>query len=431
MERAILVLTDDEFTWRDTGARDCVIAADVDEGARRVSECGVRAVCIDRMDVDRALTEARTLRRRRNAAPVFALVRMDEVARAGELFASGVEEIVVRQSDALSAVRERLRLLERRGDTGEPRAAEGIVARSPAMRACFELVAKAQRSPATVLVLGETGTGKEVIAHLIHAGGERKDGPFVGLNCAAFPETLLESELFGYDRGAFTGASRSKRGLFEVASGGTLFLDEIGETTLGFQVKLLRALQEGVVRPLGATREVSVDVRVVAATNRPLHQEVEMGHFRRDLYYRLNVFPIELPPLRSRSEDVVPLVELFLSRTPGRLRRVASDAARLLEMHPWPGNVRELENEVARIVAHSPDATEITARMLSHALQGQATALPHDGNSETLADARARFEAWYIRNALRRHAGRKIATARSLGITRECLYKKLVRYGMQ
>jgi transcriptional regulator with PAS, ATPase and Fis domain len=362
---------------------------------------------------------------------VVAVVDSSHMERAAELFHAGVEELIVRRPGALEAARERLQRLARRSADLPARATERIVARSPAMRTCLELVAKAQRSPATVLLLGETGTGKEVLARAIHAGGPRAASPFVGINCAAFPETLLESELFGYERGAFTGAQRTKRGHFEVASGGTLFLDEIGETSLGFQVKLLRALQEGVIRPLGATREVRVDVRVIAATNRALQQEVDLGHFRRDLFYRLNVFPIELPPLRGRSADVVPLFELFLSRHPAAPKKVAPDAARLLEMHSWPGNVRELENEVARIVAHAAGEPEVTARMLSPEIQKQSAALSPDAHGETLREARGRFESWYLRRALERHGGRRIATARALGITRECLYKKLKRYRMQ
>jgi transcriptional regulator with PAS, ATPase and Fis domain len=301
------------------------------------------------------------------------------------------------------------------------------------MRACLELVEKAQRSAATVLLQGETGTGKDVLARVIHAGGSRAKGPFVAINCSAFPETLLESELFGHERGAFTGAHRSKRGHFEEAHQGTLFLDEIGETSAGFQVKLLRVLQESRVRRLGSTREHRIDARIVAASNRDLLHAVETQTFRRDLYYRLNVLPISLPPLRARVEDIVPLVRTFLERVADTdaPKALASDAARLLETYPWPGNVRELENEVARIVANANGEPEVTARMLSAQIQGMAPALPPDPGAETLRQTMGRFEAWLLRCALERHAGRRIVTARSLGITRECLYKKLRRYGMQ
>ena len=407
-------------------------AADRESAADRLSRGGVAAICLDRARLADALADARWLRRRRNALPVVALVSAQEVERAVDLLSTGVAELVVRGADAGTTLRARVERLLNPGP--EPsRAAGSIIDRSPAMRRCLELTGKAQRSEASVLLQGETGTGKELIARLIHDGGGRTDGPFVALNCAAFPETLLESELFGYERGAFTGAARAKRGLIQEAGGGTLFLDEIGETSFGFQVKLLRVLQEGVVRPLGAIRESPVDVRVVAATNRDLFQEVEMGRFRRDLYYRLNVFPIQLPPLRGRPEDIVPLAEGFLSRYEKQAApaSVAADAARLLETYAWPGNVRELENEIERVVASSHRQPEVTASMLSPQIQGLASALPPDASAETLRETMARLESWVLRRSLERHAGKRIATARSLGITRECLYKKLKRYGMQ
>ena len=215
--------------------------------------------------------------------------------------------------------------------------------------------------------------------------------------------------------------------------GGTLFLDEIGETSLAFQAKLLRALQEGAVRPLGATREVSVDVRIISATNRDLMHEAEAGRFRRDLYYRLHVFPISLPPLRARTEDVLLLAKHFLSRYSGEEgpQRIGSDAARLLETYTWPGNVRELENEIARIAATHRGEPEVTARQLSSRIQGVADAMSDDPGAETLRATMGRLEAWVLRRALERHGGRRVATARSLGITREGLYKKLKRYGLQ
>ena len=393
-----------------------------------------RSICIDRRRLDDALADARWLRRRRNRLPVVALVDTSEVRAATELLACGVEELVVRDASTPERLIARVASLTERRENAAPRdAPEWIVARSPAMRACLAGVDKACRSLATVLIQGETGTGKEVIARGIHDGGRRRGGPFVAINCAAFPETLLESELFGYERGAFTGATRSRRGLFEQADGGTLFLDEIGETQLGFQVKLLRVLQEGVLRPLGSSAETRVDVRIQAASNRDLQQLVETGEFRRDLYYRLNVLAISVPPLRARAEDVVPLALEFLRRNPdaGSLSEVAPDAARLLETYPWPGNVRELENEVARIVSNAAGESEVSARLLSPQIRRGAPALPLGSGTETLRETMARFEAWVLRRALERHGDRRIATARSLGITRECLYKKLKRHGMQ
>jgi transcriptional regulator with PAS, ATPase and Fis domain len=365
---------------------------------------------------------------------VVAAVDADAVSRGVELLAAGVEEIVVRGPRVEQALLERLAAVEeRRGPPSSLPVFPDIVATGPSMRRCLSLVDRAATSEAAVLLEGETGTGKELLARAIHRSGRRSRGPFVAINCAAFPETLLESELFGYVRGAFTGAVRTKPGHFAEADGGTLFLDEVGETSLAFQAKLLRALQEGVVRPLGATREVRVDVRIVAASNRDLLHEMEMERFRRDLYYRLHVLPISIPPLRARNEDVLPLAHRFLvdhGHGDAPLR-IAPDAASLLEAYSWPGNVRELENEMARILANCAGEREVTARMLSARIQGLGDALVAAPGGETLRQTMARLESWVLRRALERHDGRRIATARSLGITRECLYKKLKRYGMQ
>ncbi len=317
-----------------------------------------------------------------------------------------------------------------------PRSA--LVARSPAMRAVLALAARAMRSHATVLVTGETGTGKELLARAIHDGSTRRAGPFVALNCAAFPDALLESELFGALRGSYTGADRDKKGLFETAEGGTLFLDEVGETSPPLQAKLLRALQEREVRPLGAARPRRIDVRLVAATNRSLQDEIARGAFREDLYWRLAVFHVAVPPLRERREDVVPLAEHFLRRhgerdaKPGC--RLAPDAADLLLLHAWPGNVRELENEIQRALALVEAGDAIGARDLSDRLRAalapiaETAAVP---GAETLRAQMARLEAWLIRRALAAHGERRAATARTLGITREGLYKKLKRYRIQ
>jgi transcriptional regulator with PAS, ATPase and Fis domain len=313
-----------------------------------------------------------------------------------------------------------------------------LVARSPAMRAVLELASRAMRSHATVLVTGETGTGKELLARAIHDGSTRRTGPFVALNCAAFPETLLESELFGALRGAYTGLDRDKKGLFEAAEGGTLFLDEVGETSPALQAKLLRALQEREVRPLGAARPRRIDVRLVAATNRALQQEIARGTFREDLYWRLAVFHVAMPPLRERREDVVPLAEHFLRRhgerdgKPGC--RLAPEAADLLLLHAWPGNVRELENEMQRALALVEAGQPIQAHHLSERLRGALEPIAAAGvapGAETLRAQMARLEAWVIRRALAANGNRRAATARALGITREGLYKKLRRLGVQ
>ncbi|NIV49637.1 MAG: AAA domain-containing protein, partial [Gammaproteobacteria bacterium] len=222
---------------------------------------------------------------------------------------------------------------------------------------------------ATVLITGETGTGKDLVARAIHYAGPRKEARFVAQNCGALPDTLLESELFGHRRGAFTGAHQDKKGLFELAHGGTIFLDEIGETNPGMQVRLLRVLQDGEVRPLGSSETRKVDVRVIAATNRDLRQMVDRGDFREDLFYRLRVVELPLPALRERPEDIPPLAEHFLERAAESMgktmRGFTHSAMNRLTGYPWPGNVRELENEIERAVALAGDADTVTAEMLS------------------------------------------------------------------
>jgi Nif-specific regulatory protein len=317
-----------------------------------------------------------------------------------------------------------------------PRSA--LVARSLAMRELLALAERAMRSQATVLITGETGTGKELLARAMHEGSSRREGPFVALNCAAFPETLLESELFGHAKGSFTGADRDRKGLFETAHGGTLFLDEVGETSASLQAKLLRALQEREVRPVGGARPRRVDVRVVAATNRALRGEMARGAFREDLYYRLAVFHLALPPLRERREDIAPLAEHFLRRHGARDGRAGCrlepEAADLLLLHEWPGNVRELENEMQRALAMVEVGEAIGVRHLSEPLQEALrpisdTEVPD--KPDLLRRRMARLEAWLIRRALDAHGNRRAATARTLGITREGLYKKMRRFGIE
>src|SRR5688500_9133764 len=227
-----------------------------------------------------------------------------------------------------------------------------IIAKAPAMTRALEIATKVARHPSPVLITGESGTGKELVARLIHGESDRADSPFVPVNCGAIPENLLESELFGYVRGAFTGADREKPGLFEVASGGTLFLDEIGEMPHTLQVKLLRVLQESEIRRLGDTRSRSIDVRLVTATNKDLEEEIRNGNFRRDLYYRIAVVPIHLVPLRQRRDEIALLVRHFIDQYNRKLRLdirgIDADAMRLLLEYSWPGNVRELENTIER-----------------------------------------------------------------------------------
>ena len=317
----------------------------------------------------------------------------------------------------------------------EKRRYADIVGESSAMQAIFHQIDKVKDTRATVCVEGETGTGKELIASAIHYQGSRRDRMFVAQNCAAVPENLLESELFGHKKGSFTGADHDKKGLFEIADGGTLFLDEIGEMTLGLQAKLLRVLQEGEVRPVGAAIPKKIDVRIICATNRSLEKEVERGAFRQDLYYRLMVYPMRLPALRERREDIPELARHFLARYSTEMKKpvdeITEEAMGQLQAYNWPGNIRELGNEVQRLVIQAEPGLSITADMLSpqirrvEGLVGRIA--PKKG---TLKDMVEEVERWLLTEALRDHGGNKTRTAETLGITREGLHKKLSKYGM-
>jgi len=301
------------------------------------------------------------------------------------------------------------------------------------MRELFSMVERAQQTRATVLLNGETGTGKERIARAIHSGSQRARRPFVAVNCAAFAENLLESELFGYRRGAFTGAERDKAGLLEVAHRGSLLLDEVGEMSRGLQAKLLRFLQEREVLAVGSLEAKKVDVRIIAATHRDLREDVRAGRFREDLYYRLAVFELTVPPLRERMEDLPLLAEHFrkaYGQSEGkRLGDFTESSRHLLLAHRWPGNVRELENEIYRAVALCREDEAIGPAAFSARVG--STALPvtrqPDWENEPLKETIRRVESWVIRQALDRHGGHRTRTARSLGLTREGLYKKLKR----
>ncbi len=312
----------------------------------------------------------------------------------------------------------------------------GVVGASPSMRALFREARLAQASDATVLLRGETGTGKERLARALHRGSRRRHNPFVAVNCAAFAEGLLESELFGHCRGAFSGALRDKPGLVELAGGGTLFLDEIGETSPGLQVKLLRVLQERRIRRVGGLEEHPVDVRVVAATNRDLREAIRTGAFREDLYYRLAVIELDIPPLRERREDIPILVDHFLGlhRRPktDELAELTPEALSLLTSHHWPGNVRELENEIQRAVAMAPPDERIGREWLSARVRSGVAPVVAETRweVESLRETLRRVEAWVIRQALQRNGGHRTQTARALGITREGLYKKMKRLGI-
>lgn len=310
---------------------------------------------------------------------------------------------------------------------------QGVIGSSRAMQRVFHLIEKVLDSSTPVLLLGETGTGKELAARLIHHNGPRKDRPFVAENCAALAENLLESELFGHVKGAFTGAIADKKGLFELAAGGSVFLDEIGEIPLGMQVKLLRVLQDGQLRPVGGSRTVRVDFRLISATNRNLQEEMTAGRFREDLFYRVNVFPIILPPLRERTADIPLLVDHFLHRYAAKasrsVERITPTALNLLVQYRWPGNVRELENEIERAATLAAPGQSITEEHLSEKITGENNRRPLPKKSgETLRAHTERIERQWIENALKQTGGNRTRAAEQLGLTRQGLLKKIARY---
>jgi len=312
-----------------------------------------------------------------------------------------------------------------------------IVAASPQMTAVLDLVRKVAPTDANVLLRGETGTGKELIARAIHSGSSRNNAPFVPIDCASLPENLLESEMFGYEKGAFTGAVASKRGLLETAAGGTLFLDEIGDLSPTLQAKLLRVLQERQFRRVGGTDLLDVDIRVIAATNRNLEEMVRKGAFREDLLYRLNVVTIELPPLRERPEDIAPLANQFLGqfcKTSGKaVLGISSAAMLILQKYRWPGNVRELKNAIHRAVSLT-DCNQITPLDLpQHILEAvRGASLPAVGTFR-LEKARAirDFERAYLSKLLVETGGNVSEAARRSGMRRSALHRLLARHGLQ
>jgi Nif-specific regulatory protein len=313
---------------------------------------------------------------------------------------------------------------QNRGGTGD------IIGGSEPMLALLAQLEKVVDTRVTVLIEGETGTGKELVASAVHYRSRRRDKLFVAQNCAALPENLLESELFGHRKGAFTGATEDKKGLFEIADGGTLFLDEVAEISPPLQSKLLRVLQEGEVRPIGAARPRHVDVRIVAATNRRLEHEVRAGRFREDLYYRLNVFPLRVPALRERRDDIPLLAGAFLRKYALELGKAvggfSQQAMELLVAYDWPGNVRELQNEVQRLVIQLPDGGFVAPEMLSERIRDVEGVVTRAGVVKgTLREMMDRVEKFLLLEALREHGNNKTNAAKTLGITREGLHKKL------
>ncbi len=329
--------------------------------------------------------------------------------------------VVVERAVEKAQMQSKLQHLEQRMESQY--SFENIIGESTPIIEAKEMAKKVASSEMSVLLQGETGTGKELFAQAIHQASDRKNGPFVALNCSAFPKDLLESELFGYKKGAFTGADQSKKGLIEEADGGTLFLDEIGEMAPGLQAKLLRFLENKTFTKLGDTKQQSVDIRVVAATNKNLKQEAEHGAFRDDLYYRLAGFTIEIPPLRERKEDIPMLASFFLQRVNNRVRQIDDQTLNLLKDYPWKGNIRELKNIIER-AAVLADGDRITADLLPTELR------QNHGADITVSSTLDEVERAHIQRVLNEVDGNKTQAAQILGIGTSTLYRKIEEYDL-
>ncbi len=422
---------------------EVVEAVDGKEALASVAEQVPDIMVLDhRMPPPDGMEVLRRLRANGSTFPVIMLTAHGNVETAVQAMKAGATEYLTKPFDLdelklaidkalkisnLAQEVERLRReLDREYDI------EGIVAADPAMIDVLEQVRKVAPTSATVMVYGESGTGKELVARALHALSLRPTGPFVSVSAGALPETLLESELFGYEKGAFTGAANAKPGRFEMANGGTLFLDEIGDVTPAVQVKLLRVLQERQFERLGGTRSVDVDVRVVAATNKDLQQAIADGTFREDLFYRLNVVPIFLPPLRARMGDVPRLVAHFLEKLNAGDKRISQEALEALASYQWPGNIRELENTIERIVILSHGDEIGFSDLPSEVRMGPSTGrcasasmvLPEDG-----CDLEE-VELDLIRQALDRAGGSAPKAAKMLGLTTKTLESRMARLGL-
>jgi len=417
-------------------------AASADEALERTRETEFDAVLSDiKMPGKTGIEMVGELRRIRPATPVVLMTAFGSIDSAVEAMRAGAFDYITKPFEPEAVLLTVERALERRALEEENRrlrravdqtASLGdLIGESSAMREIFALIKKVAHGRSSVLITGESGTGKEVVARTIHYHGARAEKPFIPINCTAIPEGLLESELFGHVRGAFTGAHASKRGLFEKANAGTLFLDEIGDMGLPLQGKLLRVLQDREIRPVGGTQSVRVDVRIITATNKDLEREMAAGAFREDLYYRLNVIPIQIPPLRDRPDDVPALVEAFMRRhAEGRRRTISPAALKALRARQWKGNARELENVIERALALI-DAAELGVDDLPFygdeerraADSGQGLLRSAEGQRLSLRE----IENLYISQILELTGGNKVQAARILGIDRKTLYRRAER----
>jgi len=418
-------------------------AGDAESGLKLLRENTVDLVVTDlKLPGMNGLEFLQTLKRQNAALPVVVMTAFGSVETAVEAMKAGASDYVLKPfslSEMRMVIRKELDVRDLREENRSLREALGqryahpnVVARSVKMQEVLATVERVAPTNSTVLLGGESGVGKDLIARAIHEKSRRASGPFIKINSTAIPENLLESELFGYEKGAFTGANASKPGKFELADKGTLFLDEIGDVPPTIQVKLLRVLQEREFERLGGTRTVKVDVRLIAATNRDLREALEQGTFREDLYYRLNVVPIDIAPLRQRKEDIPDLVNLFISRFAGdsgkQVKSISPEAMQILVNYHWPGNVRELQNIIERACALAK-GTVIELEDIHLDVRPAKTA---NGASGFLPEGMT-LEHWedeMIREALRRANGNKSQAARLLGLSRNALRYRLSKIGI-
>ena len=448
---ATLLIADDDPGLRQSLERTLtregyrvILASDGNAALERLQAGGVDLVLTDlKMPGLSGIELLRAVKAIASEVDVILLTAFGTVEEAVKAMKEGAYDFLTKPFQRAQLLRLIRQALERRDLIQQNRALQqrlddllqqgAVIGSSPAFRRMMTLLEQVAGSSATVLVQGESGTGKELVARTIHARSARSRGPFVAVNCAALPETLLESELFGYEKGAFTGAAGRKEGRFELADGGTLFLDEVSDLSLVTQPKILRVLQEGEFERLGGTKTLRVDVRIVAATNQGLAQMVREKRFREDLYYRLNVITMTVPPLRERSEDIRVLAQHFLrvyaAKNNRRLEGFTDDAIRRLEAYAWPGNVRELENVIERGVVLTPgalmDMTDLPPEIAG------ATPLPEGVLSIRIGTPLAEVEARLLEETLRATKGNKTLTAKLLGIDPTTVLRKLKRQDEQ